>query len=127
MAYELQGANDCAIVSIANFCGKTKDEVFLCGEKNIRPDFRSKVYRMGTSHDEVTLLLFFMTNRCWRMRSPRRGQNKITGLCSWHRGNSHRGHMTACIQGNVFDTNGSITPIEEYRQKFGFSLRMVWE
>ena len=125
MAYVLQGRNDCAIVSICNFTGKSYDEVLEAG-KVLNPTFPDKVRMRGTSHDEIMFILAYLTKRVWTERKPRRGQEKLTGLCSWHVAGRRQGHLTACISGHVYDTDGSIYPIEEYRARFNYSLRKVW-
>lgn len=126
MAYTLQGTKDCAVVSICNFTGKSYDEVLAAGEI-ITPNFRTAVRIRGTYHHEVTFILAHLTKRAWTETTPRRGQDKLNGILSWHKPGYAKGHMTACINGHVFDTNGKTWPIEEYRRVYNFCLRKVWK
>lgn len=120
MAYVLQGNKDCAIVSIANYTGKDYAEVRQVAEYfGYRPG-------SGTSTHTIGLILAKLTGKMPIESCPRRGQEKINGLVSWHRPNTKNGHLTACIDGNIFDTDGRIYTVKQYRYYYRMSIRRVW-
>lgn len=125
MAFVYQGQNDCALVSIANYTGATYDEVVRVAITIARVSPETIRYR-GVTHNEITLILFGVTKKVWRECKPRRGQYKINGVISWHHPNVKNGHMTACIDGHVFDTNGHVSTVEQYKLRHNFCIRKVW-
>lgn len=125
MSYLIQGDDkDCAIISICNYTGKTYSEVLTAAMKlNILPKY---IRERGTPSYAIPFILLILTGKIWHERKPRRGQEKINGLASWHVAGKKFGHMTAIVDGNVFDTDGSVTPISKYREVNQYHLRKVW-
>lgn len=110
---------DCVIISIANYTGKSYDDVLraaeMCGAKN--------VHQRGTPTNLIPVIILMLTGKMPKHLKPRRGQDKLTGILSWHKPNAKSGHSTACIDGIVFDTDGRQYPIADYRRIMNFNLR----
>jgi hypothetical protein len=124
MAYTLQGNKDCAIVSICNYTGKSYDEVMEAALfANLTPE---KVAKSGTPDYAVVLILLKLTGRVWTMHKPRRGQEKINGLVSFHQANRSVGHMVAVVDGHVYDTDGMVLDIKSYAARYSYHVRMVY-
>jgi hypothetical protein len=124
--YILQGRHsDCAIVSLANYTGKDYDSVLtVCAALAGRTvdEIRAK----GTPGNIISTALAVLTGKHVRKTAPRRGQDKINGVVSWHKPGRKNGHMTAVIDGHVFDTNGDVMTVPEYRTRKGYCIRNVF-
>lgn len=122
--FTYQGINDCAIVSICNLTGASYNDVIATASKlNITPD---KIRQRGVWHTEILPILVMVTGKPWYEINPRRGQEKYTGIASWHRGSNRSGHMTVIMDGGVIDTDGNVWTIEQYRVRMNYSLRSIF-
>lgn len=124
MAYEIQGnKKDCVIISVVNYTGKDYDTVLSYARMlGIKHDYSFK----GTPDTAIQIILSAALGCVARRYTPRRGQEKLNGIAVWKRPGRKNGHATCVIDGNVFDTDGRIWAIAEYRERYNYSLKCCY-
>ena len=118
--------NDCAIVAFSHYFGIDYDSV--------TNELQSYANELGinwirTNGTPIILIRCYCLKHKLRLiKTPRRGQDKITGIVHMYSDNFKRHHLVAMIDGYVFDIaapNGM--PIKDYQSTFTIKhVREVW-
>ena len=120
----IQGHNkkDCVIISVANYLKLDYDtvlETFLAMGLT-----KETIFQKGIPIGLIPSALSKLAkDKKVEFKKPRRGQEKITGLASWHTPGAKHGHCTILTNGFVLDTDGKIYTLKEYKQTFNYVLR----
>ena len=123
--YTFQGTNDCAIVSIANYTGHSYKDVVLAASEMANVSIL-QIHKHGTPEHAILLILAKLTGKWWTVYHPKKNQHRINGIVSMHVAGKKNGHMVAVVDGNVFDTDGLIMPIMEYKIRHNYVIRHVY-
>jgi hypothetical protein len=123
--YTYQGTNDCAIVSISNYTGRSYKDVVQAASEMANISILT-IHKNGTPEYAIILILAKLTGKCWKTWCPKRNQHKINGLVSLHNPGRKNGHMVACVDGQVFDTDGKVYPLSVYKVIHNYMVRRVY-
>jgi hypothetical protein len=125
MAFEKSHrSNDCVIVSLANYFGYSYDKVYQDLARHGGPvngDPNRGYFRAVWSKAVAEYL-----GRPPIVKHPRRGQDRLTGLLHVASPGGFRRHLTIVLDGIVFDTNGTVLPIAEYKLRHRYVVRSIW-
>ena len=111
-----QSPNDCSIVAIAQYTGKSYDEV-----KSGLPGYNPL---WGTPLKDS--MMYLLSNGFVSMPVPRRGRDKMNGIIAVFKG-AKVGHMLAVIDGHVFDSIVQGMPIDTYCKNTGYHVRWYFK
>ena len=103
--------NDCVVVSLSNYFGLEYAEVVKLLQAKGWIDKGVGVYYATYMSVIIDLL-----GRPPIIRKPRRGADKLTGLALVGKYRRYQ-HLTVIVDGNIFDTNGEVVPLIQYRAK----------
>ena len=104
---------DCGIVAIANYIGKTYDEVFNAARETgylVRSDGLTNAGKLNSC----------LSHFGWRatvMPKEIVDRRKFTGLYRYCMASKNIGHIMSCIDGNAFDVDGSVNPLSHRGRK----------
>lgn len=123
--YLTQGLNkDCVVISLANYTGRTYEQVMAA--VNTIGYTKEYVWKTGTPVFIIPAVIALLTGKLPRTLRPRKGQTKLNGIADFHSPSAKNGHCAPVIDGIVYDTDGSVTSIEEYKLDKGYVLRNFW-